>query len=150
MSNSKFADDLFEKYGVTVEQYYSPEEEHISYFILVGEFDGEPYLFSLGYLMGNKKITWSAVDSNQKSNAMEVANLYAQMDGLNLQIKELGDMKIYYYTGNGDTFLINLIGNQELSTVYFWDKENTLCIIIIPGEHYEENFNYCIFEKHEY
>jgi len=149
-NKSLLANEIIEQYSLKIDHFLLPKSDHAVNTIIYGMYDTFKYKMFAGEINENQNsIMWLAVEASNGTNAKEVAILYTEMNGLQLESYILDEKIIYYFSGQEGWFLSTVIGVKEFSTVYLWDYEDAICAVIVPGEHEEENFGYCDFMKLE-
>lgn len=148
-NSSLLAEEIREKSDLKLDYCYVPKHKHTVKMMLYGAIENSKYLMFAGdiEISQNINIEWSAVEANNGTNAKEVATLYTEMDNMKLESHISDEKAIYYYSDEEGWFLTRYFGIEDFSTVYLWDYKGSICAVIVPGEHCEENFEYCSFVK---
>lgn len=154
-NNDDFQNDYFNQFGINVNKYYYLPKNIVidDYAISLLTVEQEYYFSLIGStVMNGSNATVGVFDAKSKIDILEIASLYANLDELNLYVTEGVCGDVYFFTTNKKNTLINSIYKNrinELMTVYLWEQERVLGILIIYGEHKAENVDYCVLEKHE-
>ena len=160
-SNPEFLEDYYNEYGfaLNIDTYYMlpvsirTQYEHEPIVIILVVIDrGHNFYFSGGLINGSEYINWGMFDVEKRVTLDTVVDFYARKDDLQVQCANLDNGNTVYYTSSDkrDCTLFNDMGvtTSNMITAYLWEQDGIIGVVIVPGEHKDENFNMCIFERH--
>jgi hypothetical protein len=159
--NHEFLEDYFHEYGfeLNIDSYHTlpisirTQYEHEPLVIALVVIDGgHHFYFSGGLISGSTSISWGMFDVEKRVTLDTVVDFYARKDDLKIQYASLDNGNAVYYTSSdkSDCTLFNDMGvtTSNITTAYLWEQDGIIGVVIVPGEHKDENFDMCIFEKH--
>ena len=85
-------------------------------------------------------------------DVVKIAKVYSKMVNAKLYYVD-GLKKIYFFTTDKENSLFTAMSyklNSNNVTIYFWEQEGILGVIIVPGKHKKENFDFCEFVKYDF
>ena len=156
LESTDFQQDMQEAYGIQYlpQVYYTPKFESdysdSSLLLTSGKYRFRLLGFRYDKTGNLIKIVWAVYDVQDSPAASEIAQFYAELDGLDIENTKMTEgQAVYYFTApNGSAFIEKFdIKTEEPATAYFWEQDGVLCVIIMPGEHKLGNFDFCEFEK---
>lgn len=156
ISNQDFRNDFQILFGIKFEPdaYYLLEDflesGHINLYVI----DNNYYLNINNMIHGETFqdfVSWGVFDTMQDIDPKETAQLYADLCGAELHTETLPDGNtVYYYSGKRSKLVEAMgIGTNDTTTAYIWGQDGVLGVVVMPGEHKDENFEWCKLEKHE-
>ena len=151
-NNQDFQNDYFRDIP-PIKYYYSPRNAATDLCsIRLVEMDGE-YYFSLQGVSVKDDVfmQWGVYDVEVKRDVKEVAQFYADLEGIDLHSGIKNNNIIYYLSGE-KCKLFTAVGLPPIDnqfTGYIWEEDDVIGVIILTGEHKEENLDLCQLEKHE-
>ncbi len=151
--NAEFKSDYSSQYGISlIKQYYLPkaiQKDDCMISLLSHE---EDYFFRIIGTEVGSDTAFGAFSTRGGVDALEVASVYANMAKLNLYSAMGQKNKVYFFTtstGSAPISIFDLETENKTRTIYFWEQENALGVLVVTGKHTEENLELCVLEKHE-
>ena len=158
LQNKNFLLDYEKETGIPFkpDAFYLPKSFEVDRFIgTLIALDNKPYFELFGRVYTEDKdyysAMWSVYAVPDGPSAKEIASFYAKVDGLKCTADEGKAATVYHFTAsNGCAFFEKFgVETNDSATAYFWEQNNVIGVIILPGEHKPENLDLCVLEKHE-
>jgi hypothetical protein len=160
-TNPDFLSDYQKTYGfkLNIDSYYmlpaslrTQYENEVLVITLVVIDGGHNFYLSGGNFTGTDTIIWRVLHVEDRVTLNTVAEFYAQKDNLQLQHASLEDGRTVYYMSSdkGCTLFEDMdVSTSNMTTAYLWEQDGVTGVLIVQGEHKDENLGMCILEKHE-
>lgn len=155
LNNSDFIEEHADQYDATwIQQYYLPKINITRYFgIYILASSDDLYFNVHGYSIENEVYTdWSVYISQEKYKLEDILEFYAALDDLTIQNAKSKKGVIIYYVPVENSTLMGAIGvlpSEKPYTAYFWEQDNVIGVLVMPGEFSEANLEQCVLEQHE-
>lgn len=158
LRNEEFLSDFHKNTGVTFQSnsYSLPGKISIENFsATLVELDGVPHFQLYGMQTtddGNYyAMVWAVFSVPGGPDANEIAQFYADIDGLEVLSDEGPTSTVYHFSSDDGCAFLEKFGieTNDPATIYIWEQDGVIGVIILPGEHKPENLDLCVLEKHE-